>query len=192
MKTFSCNFFFFFSFYCFETLALLQMLLTIAFWKSTDWLKISTIESEEKCQWWSVKLCKLASTNSCQFIQLNSPPLTFSLEFPELFRKDNAQIPLDTCCLRLMEDTLLSAINGHSKRRAPIISRRFYFPRQNSGQAPIKNFLKSGQVISGHSVWRAFFSARIGLFSLFSLQLKDTLNNFEVILEARKEEYKKR
>ena len=127
-----------------------------------------------------------------QFIQLNSPPLTFSLEFPELFRKDNAQIPLDTCCLRLMEHTLLSAINGHSKRRAPIISRRFYFPRQNSGQAPIKNFLKSGQVISGHSVWRAFFSARIGLFSLFSLQLKDTLNNFEVILEAIKEEYKKR
>ena len=127
---------------------------------------------QRKCQWWSVKLCKLAWTNSCQFIQLNASPLTFFLEFPELFRKDNTQIPLDTCCLRLMEHTVLPTINGHSKRRAPIISRRFYFPRPNSGQASIKNFLKSRQVISGHSVWRTLFSARVGLFSLFFSPVK--------------------
>ena len=47
---------------------------------------------------------------------------------------------------------ILSPINGQSKMRTPLISGLFYFPRQNSGQALTKIFLKSGQVISGHSV----------------------------------------
>ena len=48
--------------------------------------------------------------------------------------------------------TVLSPINGHSKKRTPLISGRIYFPRRNSGQTLIKNFLKSGQAISGPSV----------------------------------------
>ena len=44
-------------------------------------------------------------------------------------------------------NTVLSPINGYSKRRTPLISGRFYFPQQNLE----KIFLKSGQVISGHS-----------------------------------------
>ena len=47
--------------------------------------------------------------------------------------------------------TVLSPINGHSKKRTPLVSGWFYFPRRNSGQTLIKNFLKSEQVISGHS-----------------------------------------
>ena len=49
-------------------------------------------------------------------------------------------------------NTVLSPINGHSKKRTPLISGRIYFPRRNSGQTLIKNFLKSGQAISGPSV----------------------------------------
>ena len=44
--------------------------------------------------------------------------------------------------------TVFSPINGYSKNRTP----RDYFPRRNSGQTLMKNFLKSGQVISAHSV----------------------------------------
>ena len=67
------------------------------------------------------------------------------------------------------------------------ISGRFCFPRRNSGQTFIKNFLISGQVISGHY----FLHELAYLAFFFSLQLTDTINNFEVILAARKEEYKK-
>ena len=48
--------------------------------------------------------------------------------------------------------TVLSPINGHSKKLTPPISGRIYFPRQNSSQTLIKNFLKSGQAISEPSV----------------------------------------
>ena len=48
--------------------------------------------------------------------------------------------------------TFLSPINGPSKKRTPLASLPFSFLRRNSGQTLIKNFLKSGQVISGHSV----------------------------------------
>ena len=37
-----------------------------------------------------------------------------------------------------------------------------------------------------------YFLRELVYLAFFSLQLTDTLNNFEVILEARKEEYKKR
>ena len=47
---------------------------------------------------------------------------------------------------------VLSPIKGHAKKWAPLVSGRFYFPQRNSGQTLMKNFLKSGQVISGHSV----------------------------------------
>ena len=47
--------------------------------------------------------------------------------------------------------TVFSPIKGHSKRRTPLISGQFYFHRPNSGQSLIKNFLKGGQAISGHS-----------------------------------------
>ena len=47
--------------------------------------------------------------------------------------------------------TVFSPINEHSKRRTPLISRTFLFHRPNSDQSLIKNFLKGGQVISGHS-----------------------------------------
>ena len=47
--------------------------------------------------------------------------------------------------------TVFSPINGHSKRRTPLISEQFAFHRVNSGQSLIKHFLKGGQVISGHS-----------------------------------------
>ena len=59
----------------------------------------------------------------------------------------------------------------------------------------MKNFLKSKQVISGHSVQRTLFSApadTIFCTNFFSLQLADTINNFELILVFREEEYKKR
>ena len=67
---------------------------------------------------------------------------------------------------------VLFPINGHSKRRtqAKFCSNSY------------KNFLKSEQVISGHSG---------GLFSFTSLQITDTINNLEVILAAREEEHKK-
>ena len=48
--------------------------------------------------------------------------------------------------------TVLSPIKGHAKKWAPLVSGRFYFPWRNSRQTLMKNFLKSGQVISGHSV----------------------------------------
>ena len=66
------------------------------------------------------------------------------------------------------------------------------FPQQNSSQILIKNFLKSGQVISGHSISRTLFSGQTNLFSLFfffSLQLVDTINNFEAILVLREKEH---
>ena len=86
-----------------------------------------------------------------------------------------------------MHHTVLFPINRHSKNRAPLISGRFYFPRQNSGQTPVKNFLKSGQVIS-----RNYFQYKLVYLAFFFLQLGDTVNKFEVILAAREEEYKKR
>ena len=42
------------------------------------------------------------------------------------------------------------AINGHSKKQTPLVSGWFYFPLRNSGRTLTKNFLKSGQVLSGH------------------------------------------
>ena len=48
------------------------------------------------------------------------------------------------------EVRVFSPINGHSKRRTPLISGHFFFHWSNSGQSLIKNFLKGGQVISGH------------------------------------------
>ena len=48
--------------------------------------------------------------------------------------------------------TVLSPIKGNAKKWVPLVSGRFYFPRRNSGQTLMKNFLKSGQVISRHSV----------------------------------------
>ena len=83
--------------------------------------------------------------------------------------------------------TLLSPINGHSKKWTPPVSRRFYFPQRNSGQTLKKNFLKSGQVISEHSVQQALFSVRAGLFILFFFSIK----NFELILEVREKENKR-
>ena len=89
--------------------------------------------------------------------------------------------------------TFLSPMNVHSKRRIRLISGRFYFPRRNSGQTVIKDFVKSGKVISENTTQRTLFSVRTGLFSLFFfLQLADTINIFEVILAAREVEYKKR
>ena len=58
-------------------------------------------------------------------------------------------------------------INGQSNRRTPLLSGRFYFPWQNPAQTLIKNFLKSGQEISGHSVYWTLFFAQTSLFSLF-------------------------
>ena len=46
--------------------------------------------------------------------------------------------------------TVISPINGHSKRRTSLISGQFFFHRPNSGQNLIKNFEKGGQLISGH------------------------------------------
>ena len=46
---------------------------------------------------------------------------------------------------------VLSPINEHSKKQTPLVCGRFYFPLQNSGQTLMKNFLKSGQVISRNS-----------------------------------------
>ena len=58
------------------------------------------------------------------------------------------------CCLILavwaVSSTVFSPINGHSKRRTPLIRGQFFFHRLNSGQSLIKNFLKGEQVISGH------------------------------------------
>ena len=62
-------------------------------------------------------------------------------------------------------NTVLSPINGHSKRQTTLISWRFYFPLRNSVQTLIKNFLKSVEVISGHSFQRALLSAQTGLFT---------------------------
>ena len=50
------------------------------------------------------------------------------------------------------------------------------FPQQNSSQILIKNFLKSGQVISGHSVSRTLFSGQTSLFSLFFFSLSLSLS----------------
>ena len=85
------------------------------------------------------------------------------------------------------KNIVLSPINGHSKRRTTLISAQFYFPRRNSIQTLIKIFLKSGQIISG----LCFLQELLYLAFFFSLQLPDTVNNFEVILAAREEEYKK-
>ena len=41
------------------------------------------------------------------------------------------------------------------------------------GQIFIKNFLKGGQVISGHSVYGTLFSAQTDLFSLFFLSISE-------------------
>ena len=54
--------------------------------------------------------------------------------------------------LDVNDATVLSPINGHSKKRTSLVSGRFYYLRQNPGQTLIKNFLKSGQVINRHSV----------------------------------------
>ena len=51
----------------------------------------------------------------------------------------------------LKKDTVFSPINEHSKRPTTLISGQFFFHRPNFGQSLIKNFLKGGQVISGHS-----------------------------------------
>ena len=88
--------------------------------------------------------------------------------------------------LGLNNTTVLYPINGHSKKRTPLVSSWFYFPRRNSGQTLIKIFLKSGQVISGH-----YFLHELVYLAFFSLQLMNTLNNFELILEAREKEYKR-
>ena len=77
-------------------------------------------------------------------------------------------------------------MNGHSKRWTPLISGRFYFLRQNSSQTLVKNFLKSGPVIRGH-----YFLHKLIYIAFFSPQLAYTINNFEVYLAAREEEYKK-
>ena len=70
--------------------------------------------------------------------------------------------------------TVFSPINGHSKRRTHLISGQFFFHRPNCGQSLIKNFLKGGQVISGHFNKRTLLSARSSKFGLFSLQLADS------------------
>ena len=85
-------------------------------------------------------------------------------------------------------NTVLSPINGHSKKRTPLISGRFYFLQINSGQTLIKNFPKSRQVISGHYflyklVYLAFFFSRISghykqFGSIFSGQRKGILKTF--------------
>ena len=80
-------------------------------------------------------------------------------------------------------NTVLSPINEHSERQTSLISGIFYF----SGQTLIKIFLKCGQVISGH-----YFLHELFYLAFFSLRLADTINNFEVILAAREEKYKKR
>ena len=68
--------------------------------------------------------------------------------------------------------------------------RTIKFSLGNSGQTLIKKLSKSGQVNSSHSVQRTLFSAQTDLFSLFSLQLADTINIFQAILAAREEDYK--
>ena len=50
------------------------------------------------------------------------------------------------------DNTVHFPINGLSEKRTPLISGQFHFPLRNSGQTLIKDFLKTGQVISGHSV----------------------------------------
>ena len=64
------------------------------------------------------------------------------------------------------EYTVFSLINGHSKRRTPLISGQCFFHRPFSVQSLIKNFLKSGHSISGPSNQRTIF------FSPISGQLK--------------------
>ena len=93
----------------------------------------------------------------------------------------------------LNNNTVLSPINGHSERQTTLINGRFYSSQQNSGQTLIKNFLKRVQVISGYScLVETIFCANCSIQPFFFLQLADTINNFEVILVAREEEYKKR
>ena len=69
--------------------------------------------------------------------------------------------------------TVLSLINGHSKRRTPLISGQFSFPRRNPCQTLIENFLKSRQIISGHSKSHLFIH-EISQCSSFQL---DTFKN---------------
>ena len=54
-----------------------------------------------------------------------------------------------------------------------LISERFYFARQNSGETLIKKFLKSRQAISGD-----YFLHKLVNLTFFSLQLTDTINNY--------------
>ena len=63
--------------------------------------------------------------------------------------------------------TVFSPINGHSKTWTSLISGQFFFQRPNSGQSLIKNLLKGGQVIRGHSNYRTLLSARNSKFGLF-------------------------
>ena len=65
-----------------------------------------------------------------------------------------------------------------------LVSGWYYFPRRNSGQTLIKNFVKSGLVISGH-----YFLHELVYLAFFSVQLSNFINNFELILAAREKEY---
>ena len=69
--------------------------------------------------------------------------------------------------------TVFSPINGHYKTRTPLITGKTFFHWPISGQNLIKNFLKAGQVISGHSNERKLLSSRNSKFVFFSLQLAD-------------------
>ena len=61
--------------------------------------------------------------------------------------------------------TVLSPINGHSKRRTTRISGRLYFPLAKFWSISHKNFLKSVKVISRHSAQRTLIPAQTDLFT---------------------------
>ena len=73
-------------------------------------------------------------------------------------------------------NTVLSSINGLSKRRTPLIRGQFCFPRRNSGQTLIKNFLKSGR----HMCLTGWYLIPF-LLSYFLLEMVLIMNEFTVI-----------
>ena len=64
-------------------------------------------------------------------------------------------------------------INGHSKRRTPLISGQFHFPRPFPSQILIKKFLKGGHSISGPSDQRTIFLHEMAKTPILALQLAD-------------------
>ena len=85
-------------------------------------------------------------------------------------------------------NTVLSQIDGHSKRRMPLVRRLFYFPRLNSGQTFIKK-LSRKLTSNQRTLFLAdtTFCTNWSIQPFLSLQLADSINIFELILAARED-----